>query len=65
MIKVEVEDYCQECLDFTPDLIKPERIRTEGGQLMYTDTIVQCKYHKRCAGVARYLQSQIKGEVSR
>lgn len=61
MIRVEVEDYCQECLDFTPDLIKPERVRTGEGDLKYTDTIIQCKHHKRCASIKRYLEQQSKG----
>ena len=64
MIRVEVEGYCQECLDFTPDVTKPERIRTEGGPLIYTDTTIHCKYHKRCAGIKRFLESQAKTEVS-
>lgn len=65
MITLEVEDYCQECLDFTPDLIKPERVRRPGDkEPTYTDTIVQCKYHKRCAGIKRYLDQQAKCEVS-
>ena len=64
MIRLVVEDYCQECLDFSPDLIKPERTRTEDGQLSYTDTIVQCKYHKRCSAIKRYLEQKAKGAAS-
>ena len=60
MIKLEVEEYCQDCLDFNPDVIKPERIRTEGGNTYYTDTVVQCKYHKRCSGITRYLEQKVK-----
>lgn len=64
MIRVVVEDYCHDCLDFTPDVIKPERVRTEGGQLVYTDTFIQCKNHKRCAAIKRYLEQKVKEEVS-
>ena len=65
MIRVEVEEYCQQCLDFSPDVIKPERVRTDGGkELEYTDTVIKCKYHKRCAGITRFLEQKLKGEVS-
>ena len=68
MIKVDVEEYCQQCLDFTPDVLRPERIvqetlkgnRTE----IYSDTIIQCKHRKRCAGITRYLEHQVKGKTS-
>lgn len=64
MIRVEVEGYCQNCLDFNPDVIKPERKRTEGGNVVYSDTVIQCEHRKRCAGLVRYLERETKGEVS-
>ena len=62
MIRVEVEEYCQECLDFTPDVIKPERTIFVGGEVIYSDTIVQCKNRKRCSNIERYLRQQAKGD---
>lgn len=65
MIRVEVEDYCHACLDFSPDVTKPERVRgVDGDELFYTDTIVRCEYRKRCSGIRRFLEQQMKGEVS-
>lgn len=64
MIRLEVEGYCQHCLDFSPDVIKPERIVSVDSSFGYSDTIVQCKYRKRCAGLMRFLEQQAKGEVS-
>lgn len=64
MIRLDIEKYCHECLDFTPDVIKPEREVTEDikgkRHISYTDTIVQCKYRKRCAGIKRFLEQKIK-----
>lgn len=60
MIKLDVEEYCQECLDFCPDVIKPERVIALGTDAHYTDTIIQCKYRKRCAGIKRFLENQAK-----
>lgn len=65
MIRVDVEGYCQQCLDFTPDVIEPKReFSIEVGEVVLTDTIIKCKYRKRCAGIKRYLEQQMKGEVS-
>ena len=61
MIKLNVEGYCQMCLDFYPDVIPPTR--TTDDENVLTDTIVQCKYRKRCAGIKRYLEHQLTGEA--
>lgn len=60
MIKVQVEDYCEHCLDFSPDVTKPERHLTSNDEFVLSDTIIQCQYRKRCAGIKRYLEQQIK-----
>ena len=63
MIRIDVEEYCQQCLDFEPDVTKPERYYAAGKELpLHTDTIIQCKYRKRCAAIKRYLEQQAKGE---
>lgn len=66
MIRLDVEQYCQRCLDFTPDVTEPMRAYGadfEGdNDILQTDTIVRCKYRKRCAGIKRYLEQQMKSE---
>ena len=64
MIRVDVEDYCQQCLDFNPDVTKPEKLYSGDGDITLGDTVIQCKYRKRCAGIKRYLENQSKSEVS-
>ncbi len=65
MIKLDVEGYCQQCLDFSPDVTKPERLTSVDGEFIaYSDTIIQCKYRKRCSGITRYLEHQIKERVN-
>lgn len=68
MIKIDVEGYCQECLDFTPDVVGATRVFYADGdgdnEIVQTDTLVRCKYRKRCAGIKRYLEQQMKGDVS-
>ena len=61
MIVLKVEDYCQSCRDFTADVTSPARIYTlDGVDTTLGDTIVQCEYRKRCAGIKRYLETQVK-----
>lgn len=64
MIRIDVEEYCHQCLDFSPDLIKPQRLEVNDQEHMYTDTVIQCAYRKRCGGIKRYLESQMKEEAS-
>lgn len=62
MIRLEVEDYCQDCMDFSADVTNPQRVRRGDGELYLGDTIIQCAYRKRCANLKRYLERQLKGE---
>lgn len=62
MIRLEVQRYCSECHDFEPDVTKPEKYRDEHLNLCQTDTIVQCRYAKRCEAIKRYLERKTKGD---
>ena len=55
-IRLEVEEYCHECMDFTADVTNPQRVRNGSGELTMSDTIVQCKYRKRCHNIKEYLE---------
>ena len=63
MIRVEVEDYCQSCMDFSPDVTKPVRSLTETSNTVQTDTIIRCTHKKRCESIKRYLEQQMKVEA--
>lgn len=64
MIRVDVEEYCQSCLDFSPDVTKPERYYAGDKEITFqSDTIIRCEYRKRCAAIKRYLEQQAKGEA--
>ena len=61
MIRLEVEEYCQSCLDFCPDVTKPERVYCGDNEpFTFGDTIIKCEYRKRCAGIRRFLEHQLK-----
>ena len=66
MIRLEVEGYCQECLDFSPDVTTAKRLFSIDGEEYGNigDTIVRCEHRKRCANIKRYLERQMKGETT-
>lgn len=67
-IRLEVQPYCESCCDFDPDVTKPEKetlhvydhrnIIDKDIVVRQTDTIVRCKYAKRCEAIKRYLSQQ-------
>ena len=67
MIRIDVEEYCHACMDFSPAVIKPTRevVYTTGSPdplVLQSDTIVQCEYRKRCEAIKKYLMRQGKEE---
>ena len=65
MIKLEVEDYCHQCVDFVPDVKSPDRLMAGDKEIVFqTDTLIRCEYRRRCASIKRYLEQQAKGAVS-
>lgn len=65
MIRIEVEDYCQDCLSFEADVTKPERMYSGADECFVVgDTIVRCEYRKRCASITRYLEKRDKKETT-
>ena len=65
MIQLNVEEYCHQCRDFSPNVIEPTRVRSgDDKEPHWSDTIVQCEHRKRCAGLKRYLEQQMKGETN-
>lgn len=72
MIRIEVEEYCHACLDFSPDVTKPTRevayihdplefLPKE--TVIQSDTIVQCEYRRRCEAIKKYLIRQATEET--
>lgn len=63
MIKLIVEDYCQECPWFEPETIKSFDMRpTKGRTLGTAQTEVVCKIRERCALLAGVISEGIKEE---
>ena len=60
MIRLEVQPYCQDCLNFEPSVTRPMRIPGVDDPAALTDTIVRCEWAKRCANIQKYLESKMK-----
>ena len=61
MIRLDIQKYCEACCDFEPDVTKPERhfvcMNDTKAINTQTDTIICCKYAKRCEAIKRYLEN--------
>lgn len=61
MIKLNVSEYCQSCMEFDPRVIqRPERLNIGDDICFYGDTIIECKYRCRCEVISNYLKYDIK-----
>lgn len=59
MIRVNVKDYCSDCLDFEPDVEKPHVLYSGTDKVFVGDTIIRCKYRDRCEQMKRYLEKKM------
>lgn len=64
MITLDIQPYCQECMNFEPVIIqRPEKLYSGdlGGSTPYVtvgDTVVGCERRKYCENIKRYLERQ-------
>ena len=68
MIKLDVQEYCHDCPDFEPDVVKPEEFYDSNGKYhgMFGSTFVICKHQKICHRFMIYLQGRLsKGKKER
>lgn len=60
MIRIDIQPYCDDCLDFTPDVDSPVSYDADRRIVRQSDTIIHCKYRNRCKNMVRYLQKQLE-----
>lgn len=63
MIRLEVQPYCQECLDFEADVDKAELISDGPMSRLQSDTIVRCERRRRCESIRKFLEQKMKGDA--
>lgn len=59
MIRVDIHEYCQKCLDFEADVERPVKMFS-GEEVIQTDTVIRCEYRGRCEAIRRYLEKNMK-----
>ncbi len=65
MINLEVQPYCENCTDFDARIEKYKvDLAADGweGNEHGSETVISCKYRKRCEGIYRYLRKQLNKE---
>ena len=66
MIKLRVEDYCQDCSEFEPEIHKENYMHEcaygflEKVTKTKTDTYITCKHAQRCACIEECLEKVFK-----
>ena len=57
MIRLSVNDYCQDCPEFEAEVLKGRMFYgfTEGA-----DTIIRCKHYIKCQKIEKYLLERLK-----
>lgn len=64
MICIDVKEYCSECLDFEPDIERPQKFYDAGSEICISDTIIRCENRKRCEQIKRYLERKVLNDGS-
>lgn len=59
MIRIDIQEYCHECVDFKPDVERPVRMFGDDNAVIQTDTVVRCEYRGRCEAIRRYLEKKV------
>lgn len=59
MIKLDVQEYCHGCANFTADVKEPEKYHADFDIIEMTDTLVRCEHRKLCENLVRYLSPKI------
>lgn len=59
MIKLDVQEYCHGCAEFTADVEEPEKFYVGFGIVETTDTLIRCEHRKLCENLIGYLRKQV------
>lgn len=63
MIRLEIQPYCDNCLNFDPDVKEPQRFYCGSDAVSQTDTVIRCSHRNECERLLRYLKNATKEEI--
>lgn len=59
MIQLEVEPYCQECLEFKPDMMQ-SAVQTLSGEFQHVNTTIFCEHKNRCKQIEKVIKQGLR-----
>ena len=59
MIELKVDDWCKDCGEFEPELVR-DTTEFRDNVTRITDTMIICKHRDRCRCIAKCIENQIK-----
>ena len=57
----EVE-YCSACMDFDPDVQRPQKAYGMSEEIVISDTVIRCSNRNRCKNIERYLRKKVTND---
>ena len=69
MITIDVAEYCSACMDFDPDVQRPQKAYGMSEEIVISDTVIRCSNRNRCKNIIEMICdwwafSWIKGDLS-
>lgn len=59
MITIDVAEYCSACMDFDPDIQRPQKAYGMSEEIIISDTVIRCSNRNRCKNIERYLRKKV------
>ncbi len=63
MITLDVAEYCSACMDFDPDVQRPQKacgiFDGMSEEIVISDTVIRCANRYRCKNIERYLRKKV------
>lgn len=65
MITIDVAEYCSACMDFDPDVQRPQKAYGMSEEIVISDTVIRCSNRNRCKNIERYLRKKVTNDGGR
>ena len=65
MITIDVAEYCSACMDFDPDVQRPQKAYGMSEEIVISDTVIRCSNRNRCKNIERYLRKKVLARLTK
>ena len=63
MITIDVAEYCSACMNFDPDVQRPQKAYRMSEEIVISDTVIRCSNRNRCKNIERYLRKKVTNYI--